>query len=615
VDSPQVTARADNAAARATPTSSSRIRALDGLRGFAVVAVVLYHLDVSWMTGGFLGVSVFFTLSGFVITRLLVAEHAATGRVDLAEFYRRRIRRLWPSSLLTVVAVGVALVATGKWNPSMRGDVLAIVAQIANWRQAFSGQGYGAMFGPESPFTHFWSLAIEEQFYLVFPLLMVVALGRRAHHGQSLTRTRRLVGLLIVVSLVAGQVGPFSGRYFRTDVRAAELLAGCLLALFEPHISRAVLWLRDAGPLAVITLAVLFPYVTTQTSSLHSVVLPLCTVLSVIIIASATMRGSPLARALGIRPLVAIGNISYAVYLVHWPIIVLVRGTTTRVGLIALAALALHHAANHDRLRRRLSVRAAVASTAAVAVLAVSLSNPTVAAAKDPLVERPLPQPTLPVPVPITLSISVIGDSTGDYLAQSLALLPGVTVHNHSLQGCPMLLDDSLAVQLDPNGPYETWQSHGKSPHTCSWETNLAAVPPADVLLVMFGPTMMANYRLGGTDTNVTQPAGSQFIFDSVLATQTRIADRAPRTVWITTPVSKPPAGAPTTWFWADPQRAAAWNAIQRSAANQTGTEVLDFADWLLDQPSPETFRPDGTHLRGDNAVKAAAWVLERLRR
>jgi hypothetical protein len=110
----------------------------------------------------------------------------------------------------------------------------------------------------------------------------------------------------------------------------------------------------------------------------------------------------------------------------------------------------------------------------------------------------------------------------------------------------------------------------------------------------------------------VTEPAGRAFLLDAVLAARARLTG-AGRVVWVTTPVSQPPPGNATSWYWAEPDRADAWNEVQRKAAKRTGGEVLDFASWLLAQPAPETFRPDGTHLRGANAPIAAAWVRERL--
>jgi peptidoglycan/LPS O-acetylase OafA/YrhL len=591
-----------------------RIRSLDGLRGFAVLAVLLYHLNISWMRGGFLGVSVFFTLSGFVITRVLMNEQRSTGRIDLPAFYRRRLRRLMPASIVTVIATMFWLVAKDRWNNSLRADVFSILGQVANWRQVITGKGYGDFFGVESPFKHFWSLAIEEQFYLVFPALMIVVFRRSASHFIGRVRLMRIVlAVLIIASLALGHVGSFPGRYFRTDVRVAELLAGCLLALYEPAIARVARPLSAGGPLALVGLAAMFPYVTTDARNLYSLSLPLCTVLSVVVIASAHVTGSPLARVLQARPCVVVGDLSYAAYLVHWPIIVFVQGMATRAVLIVIATVALHQVETFRWLKDALSIRRVLFGLAAVAAAVGFVSPMATASARKPAVPAES-APTETVVAGPPLSIVVFGDSTGDYLAQELAKLPSLNVTNLSLQGCPMLLDDTVKVQLRPDGGYETWKTTGARVDECAWSTRFAAAPQADVVLLMFGPTMMANYRVGTENTDVTEPLGRKFLADAVKEMHTQVAVHGPRVVWLTAPVSQPPPGALTDWYWDSAKRADAWNDLQREIASSTGNEVIDFAGWLLAQTDPQLFRPDGTHLRGAGAPTAANWLAEKLR-
>jgi len=149
---------------------------LDGLRAIAVVLVLLYHGGVSWAAGGFLGVDVFFALSGFLITSLLVDEHARHGRISIPAFYARRARRLLPALALVLVAV-VAYAATLAPDGSLRqlrGDLLATIGYATNWRLVLSDRGYFDAFTTPSPLKHTWSLAVEEQFYLVWPVLLLV---------------------------------------------------------------------------------------------------------------------------------------------------------------------------------------------------------------------------------------------------------------------------------------------------------------------------------------------------------------------------------------------------------------------------------------------------------
>ena len=166
------------------PDARTRLRyvpALDGLRGIAVAVVLLFHADLSFAQGGHLGVTVFFTLSGFLITSLLLVERQSTGRIDLRRFWGARARRLIPAMLLCFPLV--ALLVHTSSRPAGDGllwDATAALAWVANWRFVLDQQTYADLFSLPSPFQHFWSLAVEEQFYVVFPLLVVLALGTAA---------------------------------------------------------------------------------------------------------------------------------------------------------------------------------------------------------------------------------------------------------------------------------------------------------------------------------------------------------------------------------------------------------------------------------------------------
>ena len=144
----------------------------------AVLAVLFFHAGFPWARGGYLGVSTFFTLSGFLITSLLLVEHGATGRVALGRFWSRRLRRLLPASALTLAAVAIGSQVFDELAvDGLRGDLLASLFQVANWRFIFDDQSYAALFSSPSPLLHFWSLAIEEQFYLLWPIVLVILLA------------------------------------------------------------------------------------------------------------------------------------------------------------------------------------------------------------------------------------------------------------------------------------------------------------------------------------------------------------------------------------------------------------------------------------------------------
>ena len=177
---------------------------IDGLRGLAVLAVLVFHAGpTGWLPGGFLGVSLFFTLSGYLITSLVLAEVEGTGHLSLARFWARRVRRLVPALLLMVLGV-VVLARTIELPRSTRGELLGGLAYVANWRFLAAGTSYGATYADQSPLLHFWSLAIEEQFYLVFPLLAVLAFSLKKRWDKA---PFVVLGLGALASLGAGIAG------------------------------------------------------------------------------------------------------------------------------------------------------------------------------------------------------------------------------------------------------------------------------------------------------------------------------------------------------------------------------------------------------------------------
>ena len=172
---------------------------LDGLRALAVVAILLFHMGVSWMPGAVFSVTLFFTLSGYLVASLVLVEHESTGRLDLRRFWARRFRRLMPAALVTLSAVGVAGVAGLFEGERLRGDLGWALGYLSNWRSASASTGYSDLFTSEtSPLLHFWSLAIEEQFYIVFPLLAWLLRRRRV-----MVWTFTGIAVLSTVALVA----------------------------------------------------------------------------------------------------------------------------------------------------------------------------------------------------------------------------------------------------------------------------------------------------------------------------------------------------------------------------------------------------------------------------
>lgn len=222
------------------------IPALDGIRTLAVAAVVLYHLNPSLVPGGMQGVTVFFVLSGYLITRLLLSEHKGTGRIDLKGFWQRRLRRLVPAIVTVIVATAaLCTLFNHVMLTKMRPDIIPSALFVNNWWQIFNQQSYFNAIGDPSPLTHFWSLAIEMQFYLVWPVAPMLAL----RHGEPKKRIRRAALALAAVSalemaILYDPATDPSRIYYGTDTRAFSLLLGAWLALVTNiRLPRA---LRDA---------------------------------------------------------------------------------------------------------------------------------------------------------------------------------------------------------------------------------------------------------------------------------------------------------------------------------------------------------------------------------
>jgi peptidoglycan/LPS O-acetylase OafA/YrhL len=321
------------------------------MRALAVGVVVVYHLWPDLLPGGFVGVDVFFVISGYLIIGSLVRELSRTGRVRLGDFYARRIRRLLPASTVVIVASVVAtlvLLPESQWRKVL-SSALTSALQVQNWVLAYGPDEYAQATAEVSPFQHFWSLAVEEQFYLVVPLLMVVAalVARRTGYAA-----RRVVTAMLVVTFVASLAWSvvLSGNdpavaYFVTTTRAWELALGGLVALLGVHVVRSR---RVGAVLGVVGLvAVVVPAATYSTSMAFPGWIALVPTLgtALLLVAGATAGPSTgVARALSARPLVYVGDISYSLYLWHWPIIVFAlaaAGSATLSTPVAVVVLAL----------------------------------------------------------------------------------------------------------------------------------------------------------------------------------------------------------------------------------------------------------------------------------
>jgi len=294
---------------------------LDGIRGLAVLAVIIYHFSEEWLPGGFLGVDVFFVLSGFLITSLMLMERSRTGSTDMPHFWTRRARRLLPALflLLTVIALTMIL-SPAPVKEIRRPELIASLFYVTNWQFISSGVSYFTDFVSASPLRHLWSLAIEEQFYILWPVVFVAAM-RQSLKTLVVVVVVGFAASLLLLSILYDPVSP-TRAYFGTDSRIHEILGGVLLALAaHKGLLNTTLSHRIArvSALPLLTLLALMVFLDDSDAFYYQGGTLLVTVAVVMLIA-ATEVGSPVNRLLSFRPLVLLGVVSYGAYLWHWPV-------------------------------------------------------------------------------------------------------------------------------------------------------------------------------------------------------------------------------------------------------------------------------------------------------
>jgi peptidoglycan/LPS O-acetylase OafA/YrhL len=316
---------------------------IEGLRALAVLLVVAFHAGVPFLEGGFVGVDVFFVLSGFLITGLLVDELAATGRISLNHFYARRVRRLLPVSTLVLAATAAATYALIPPidRAGVGGDTVAAALWVANWRFAVESTQYMAD-SAQSPLLHYWSLSVEEQFYLIWPVLLILIVGRtglpRRAWSVAVRRIALVLSVLAALSLAVSWASTDAGpmAYFGLHTRAWELAVGGLLALARPSLrlltgraARAAACTGVAlvlGSVLVIDEATPFPGLAALGPVVGTVML---------VAAGARLPGEGVPALLAHPALRYVGRVSYAWYLWHWPCLVLAHARWPQLSLEA----------------------------------------------------------------------------------------------------------------------------------------------------------------------------------------------------------------------------------------------------------------------------------------
>ncbi|HSP60286.1 MAG TPA: acyltransferase family protein [Ornithinimicrobium sp.] len=320
--------RAYRHALRVPPVPRDFRADIEGMRAIAVIGVVLWHAGVTLLPGGFVGVDVFFVVSGFLMTALLLEEARARGRVDLGRFYARRARRLLPAALTALAGTAlltVAFIPRTRWG-EIGGDLVASAAYLINWRLADRSVDYLDLERAPTPVQHYWSLAVEEQFYILWPiLLLVVLLVARGRARVFTTWIWSLTAVLLLGSLGLSwwwtQEHP-SQAYFVTFTRVHELMLGAVVALGAaawPRLPRLVAAAAGWLGLGMIVAALLVIDLTTPFPGTWALLPTVGTAL--VIVAGAAAGGWGPERLLRARPLQWVGRISYSLYLWHWPFV------------------------------------------------------------------------------------------------------------------------------------------------------------------------------------------------------------------------------------------------------------------------------------------------------
>ena len=618
--------------------------------------MLLYHgYGGDLFKGSFLAVSTFFTLSGFLITSLLLTEQKRAGRIALGSFYARRLRRLLPASALTLVVVMLSAVVTDEgWERSLGGDVTAAGLHIANWRFIVEDRAYASLFNADPPLVlHFWSLAIEEQFYWVFPLVAAGALYLFKGSLKAFTG--------VIVALIAGAMlltlafrDDPTFVYYATPIRGGEILMGGLLAVLVARgwfvgNERWAPWLAGLGVVCLVTELVLWWVVEQTNPALKYGGLLGYSAISAALVLSANVDG-PVRRLMSFEPLRLLGVVSYGVYLFHWPLFLLMSpervdrwfaavgldGVDPRtwklmilrlVVVIALAAVSyrwFESPIRRGRRPRRWNPQV-LAVSGVVGVLVVAYAVPRISAPPVDTYAAYIeaiggPEPSkLDDDTPIGVAV---GDSTGSTTAWGLgkwsrdADYPLLLLGGSADAGCS-IGDEGNVRYRDLEMPL--------LPKCAEWRRNLQAAIDSnddryghvDFAVVQSGPWDVADRQVPGSDewVHIGQPGYDAYLRREMEEVVDFLLERGITVVWLTAPVTDwtmidPPVDAMPPE--AAPERMDLYNAMIRDLADERdGMVVVDLAGWTASLPPAELqrLRPDGVHWGMEERVEVGAWL------
>jgi peptidoglycan/LPS O-acetylase OafA/YrhL len=597
-----------------------RFSALDGIRAFAVMAVLCYHAGISWVGGGLLGVDVFFVLSGFLITSLLCRELSRTSTVRLGRFWAQRARRLLPALFILLLGIAAYAVAfRGSIDLSaVRGDALATLFYVANWHFIFSDQGYFVQAAAPSPLLHTWSLAVEEQYYLVWPLVALVVVRRWGIRALALTAAVGAVASAVLMGTLLAVGISLDRLYYGTDTRAQALLIGSVLGAIGSHRGESFSivpprwtsgrWRRWSwaalGSVGAAYLVWAWHALAGPDPFLYrGGFLVVAVATGAVLVGCVTVPTSLLARFLSLPAIVFVGRISYGLYLYHWPLFIVIdHGHTglSGVGLLlvrlivtfAVATVSFFLIEEPIRTRRAFRGRtglglagmaalgAAVAVTAATLAPSAGAVAPGLSAQLPPAERQALTSAgaftTRPVQfliagdsVALTLGFGLTVNSVSDY---------GVHIIDGGEPGCDL---DELDVRLAgvvglPTPGCTDWRS--------TWKAAVQRFHP-DVVGMLIGRWEVSDHLYQGKWVHVGNPTWDAHLVTELREAADVLSSAGAKVIFFTAPYVDPPTEAANGSLFPenDPARMAAFNRllVQATTNDHGRATVVNLNGWL----------------------------------
>ncbi len=627
---------------------SKNIPALDGIRAVAVGLVLAEHGGVPGVSGGFLGVDVFFVLSGFLITSLLLDELGRSGRIALVDFWIRRARRLLPALIAMVLAVVAARsLFSAEAIATLRNDAVAAFFWAANWAFVAHKTDYFSQGSPPSPLQHTWSLGVEEQYYLFWPLLVLAVaalVGARARWAVFALAGFGAAGSAAAAILLAPDINRV---YFGTDTRVQALLVGAAAAALLVRDwtvltaggtlirTRRRRWVAcGLSIVGIAALGVLAHYATGSAREFRFGLLTAVALATVLVVAPVALDpGSPVARALAWRPLVALGTISYGVYLWHWPVFLGLNGERTGWSgwsLFVLRCAATIAAATASWWLLEQPVRrwrpvivpmlplagATAATAAAVTMLVLPVSaRPADGPAAPGFDSAALVSPEVPVevkppsgqPAPGTKRVAVFGDSVAWTMMRYLPPTPGLSFTNYTTIGCG----------IARGGPYRyAGETLPQKPECDDWPSRFSqriSHDRPDTVLLIIGRWEVVDRFNTGHWTHIGDDAFDGYLRGELQRALGILTSTGAHVVVTTEPYNRRGERPDGSLYPEDqPARADHWNALLRSVVGKRpDVTVLDLNNKLC-PGGYYTNKVDGIKMRVDGVhptPEAVRWL------